>query len=1040
MQSIERRYMRHSRIVSLQPFIRVIRAIRGFFPRPASTAVPRSVVVLLVTALAAGMAAAADPLGSDAGPCATASQKQCPGPQGSTACLTASGGTQRQSNGTQRPNVLFLFTDDQREDTIHALGNPHVKTPNLDKLVQSGLAFRNAYCMGGYSGAVCLPSREMLMTGRAWFAVRGLSKDAPNLPRSINEAGYLTYHYGKRGNTPVAIQALFTHNRYLQNNEDRTTGYPCRTIADAAIAFLKDYEKSKARDPAAAKPLFMYLAFANPHDPRVAAKEYLDQYDPANLPLPPNFKPFHPLNNGELLIRDERLAPWPRPEANIRAQIRDYYAVITAMDGQIGRILDCLREIGQYDNTIVIFSSDQGIALGSHGLMGKQNLYEHSMGVPLVLSGPGIPRGRSSDAPAYLLDVYPTICELVGAKAPAGLDGKSLAPVIRGETPQVRDTIFLAYRNVQRAVRHGRWKLIRYPQINRTQLFDLQEDPLEINDLSADPAQAARIKELMTRLDQQQRLFGDKLALTSDKPAPAEVNLDFFKKQPPEKPKARKTKKAARSRAAGGTPPAPKPGFTDVTAESGVGKIVEDHYAAHPKWWLSGVHLVDLDGDGNLDLFLSAHGSGPAVAALGDGTGRFTLAPGKYPSSEVHLAYDGDEDGRVDLTMTYQDGGGQWWRNRSRPGTLDFQPTGITRGTNTARRQAMIDIDRDGRVDWLRGSGTGIHFDLGDGKGGFAEGGASIAFGIRGQAERLCLPVDVDGDGQIDLLTEWGHYAQPDGNSRIYRNDGHMHFIDVTAEAGLAEKGISIKGAGDVNQDGYVDLICLENRQRLEIYLNDGHGRFTKREGAIQGVEGRFNMASWGIAVVTDFDNDGIADIILNGKNFLKLLRGTGGGNFTYMNRQWGIADFAASSIDDGLCFGDIDNDGDLDIIGYSAIGDRRRLAVYRNDLPAQHWLRVRPVGLPGNRGAAGAKIRIYAAGSPQLLWFEQVAIYDSQAAASCYGLAQTERHFGLGKRTAADLSVEFYPSGKTVRRRGVAADRTVVIREDGAPTENASP
>lgn len=1010
MESIKRDYMRHWRMVSLQPLVRVLRAIRGFVLHAAPAALSRFPVVLVLGAMAAGTAGAAD---------------------------TPPAGARPPQSDAQRPNVLFLFTDDQREDTIRALGNPHIKTPNLDKLVQSGLAFRNAYCMGGYSGAVCLPSREMLMTGRAWFAVRGLARDAPNLPRSMNEAGYVTYHYGKRGNTPVAIQALFAHNQYLKDNEDRTTGYPGRTVADAAIAFLKDYQKSRAREPAA-KPFFMYLAFANPHDPRVAAKEYLDQYDAARLPLPPNFKPLHPFNNGELLVRDERLAPWPRPEANIRSQIRDYYAVITALDAQIGRILDCLRQIGQYDNTIIIFSSDQGIALGSHGLMGKQNLYEHSMGVPLVLSGPGIPRGKSSDALAYLLDVYPTICELVGAKVPSGLDGRSLVPVIRGQTAEVRDTIFLAYRDVQRAVRHGRWKLIRYPQVNRTQLFDLQEDPFELHDLSGDPAQAGRIKDLMTRLEAEQRRFGDKQPLVVDKPGPAEVNLDFFRK-PPEKPKARKAKKAARKTATA-VKAAADPGFTEITAQSGVGRIVEDHYAAHPKWWLSGIHLVDLDGDGKLDLFLSAHGGGPAVAALGDGSGRFTLAPGRYPSSEVHLAYDFDEDGRVDLTMTYQDGGGQWWRNRSRcgtssaPGTLDFQPTGITRGTNTARRQAMIDIDRDGRVDWLRGSGTGIHFDLGDGKGGFAEAAASLVFGIRGQAERLCLPVDLDGDGQIDLLTEWGHYAQPDGNSRIYRNDGPMRFTDVTTAAGLAEKGISIKGAGDVNQDGSVDLICLENRQRLEIYLNDGRGRFTKKAGAIQGVEGRFNMASWGIAVVTDFDNDGIADIILNGKNFLKVLRGTGGGSFTYVNRQWGIADLAASSIDDGLAFGDIDGDGDLDIIGYSAIADRRRVAVYRNDLPAQHWLRVRPVGLPGNRSAAGAKIRIYAAGSRQLLWYEQVAIYDSQAALSYYAYAQTERHFGLGQRSNADVAVEFYPSGKRVWQRGVAAGRTVEIREEASP------
>jgi hypothetical protein len=182
--------------------------------------------------------------------------------------------------------------------------------------------------------------------------------------------------------------------------------------------------------------------------------------------------------------------------------------------------------------------------------------------------------------------------------------------------------------------------------------------------------------------------------------------------------------------------------------------------------------------------------------------------------------------------------------------------------------------------------------------------------------------------------------------------------------------------------------------------------------------------------VITDFDNDGMADILVNGKYFLKILRGTGGGNFTYMNSTWGISDVSASSVDDGLCFGDVDTDGDLDIVGYTSIGDQRKIAVYRNDLPERNWLRVRPVGRAGNRGAAGAKIRVYATGSGRLLWYEQVAIYDSQSAASYYGLVPTERHFGLGDRTSVDVSVEFYPSGSVICRRGVRAKQTLIIQE----------
>jgi arylsulfatase A-like enzyme len=267
----------------------------------------------------------------------------------------------------------------------------------------------------------------------------------------------------------------------------------------------------------------------------------MDMYAADKIPLPANYLPFHPFDNGEMFIRDEKLAPWPRTKKVVREHIRDYWAVITAMDEQIGRIFEALKETGQYDNTIIIFSSDQGIALGSHGLMGKQNLYEHSMGVPLVFSGPGIPKGGSSDAFCYLFDVYPTICELAGAKAPASLEGKSLAPVIAGNAgsprpayqPEAgRDTIFLAYLDIQRAVRSGRWKLIRYPKVNVTQLFDLQDDPYETKNLADDPAQAARVKELLGLLAEQQKLFGDKAPLSVARPSPAKVDLEFFKNPP----------------------------------------------------------------------------------------------------------------------------------------------------------------------------------------------------------------------------------------------------------------------------------------------------------------------------------------------------------------------------------------------------------------------------------------------------------------------------------------------------------------------------
>jgi arylsulfatase A-like enzyme len=231
-----------------------------------------------------------------------------------------------------------------------------------------------------------------------------------------------------------------------------------------------------------------------------------------------------------LTVRDETLAPWPRTPEVVRKHLTDYYGVITYLDMQIGRILQALKESGEYDHTVILFSSDHGLAVGSHGLFGKQNLYEDGMRVPLIFAGPGIPKGRS-DALVYLHDLYPTVCELAGVPVPASLDGRSLAPVLRGKKKGVHDALFLAYRNVQRAVRQGDWKLIRYPQVNKTQLFDLKNDPDETKDLADDPKHAGKVKEMLALLAKQQQEYGDKQPLTVDNPQPAEVDLSFFKRK-----------------------------------------------------------------------------------------------------------------------------------------------------------------------------------------------------------------------------------------------------------------------------------------------------------------------------------------------------------------------------------------------------------------------------------------------------------------------------------------------------------------------------
>jgi hypothetical protein len=334
-------------------------------------------------------------------------------------------------------------------------------------------------------------------------------------------------------------------------------------------------------------------------------------------------------------------------------------------------------------------------------------------------------------------------------------------------------------------------------------------------------------------------------------------------------------------------------------------------------------------------------------------------------------------------------------------------------------------------VDWLH-ERPGVTWEFGDGKGNFKRAGHLEIAQTRNEFNMH--PADLNGDGFIDLVVHWGRYDLKEGKSRVYLNDGKMNFREATSECGLKEDGLTIKGIGDVNQDGTLDLMAFEGKSPA-IFLNDGKAHFTRKPDAIGGMQpaGKPNYTSWGLAVVTDFNNDGLADIIWNGRNFLWLLQGTGQGAFAYANKQWAVDDKSSATVDDGLCFGDIDGDGDLDVVGYTgSIEGQRMLNVYRNDSPAQNkWLLVQLIGAPGNRGAAGAKVRIFEAGKPSsLLWFEQVQILDSQMAHSYYSVARTERHFGLGTRTNVDISVEFYPSGERVEKKAIKANSMLIVAE----------
>jgi len=452
-----------------------------------------------------------------------------------------------QAARAARPNVLFLFADDMRADTIAAHGNRHIQTPNLDKLVARGFSFRNAYIFGGDSGAVCMPSRAMLMSGKTWFHINTKTLEGVKLlPEVLAENGYVTFGTGKWHNGQPSFLRCFQRGKTVMfGGMSDHTKVPVRDLgadgrlteerigekfsselfADSAIEFLRTHDRQK--------PFFAYVAFTAPHDPRMPPLSYREAYYRRLPPLPKNFLPQLPFDNGHMKGgRDENLAPWPRTEAVIRDQLAEYYGLITHLDEQIGRILAALEKSGQADNTIVIFAADNGLAIGSHGLLGKQNVFEHSMKVPLILVGPGIPRGKSSAAFAYLHDLFPTLCDALGIAPPPDLEGESLRPLWQGRKKAVRDSVFLPFLKIQRALRDPRWKLIAYPQISHLQLFDLQSDPDEIHNLIDQPQYAAHVTRLLKRMREWQTTVGDTVEVPTQNKPPEPVNLTGMKRVP----------------------------------------------------------------------------------------------------------------------------------------------------------------------------------------------------------------------------------------------------------------------------------------------------------------------------------------------------------------------------------------------------------------------------------------------------------------------------------------------------------------------------
>lgn len=418
---------------------------------------------------------------------------------------------------SRRPNFLVILTDDQRFDALHAAGCDEISTPALDDLAREGTLFTQAAIMGSNSGAVCIASRAMLLTGKSLHACQGqISTSATTLPDLLARDGYTTFITGKWHNPRKVLLRAFEYGKAVFHggmgshfktpmfdvvdgeaiNERVETDFDADVIASAAVEFITNRPDDQ--------PFFAFVSFLTPHDPRKVPDEYHQMYDPSAMSLPLNFLPEHPFDNGELKVRDELLAAFPRSAEEVRQHIADYYAATTATDAAVGRLLDALQESQLADDTIVVFAGDNGLAVGQHGLMGKQSLYEHSIRVPLIMRGPGIPRGKRLSTLCLLPDLYPTIATLAGVSVPSDVDAVSLVPVLQGTTDEVRPATFHVYKDMQRAVRTLDAKLIEYTVGGKlvSQVFDLRNDPWETCNLADDPEHADLVAALQRKLEQ----------------------------------------------------------------------------------------------------------------------------------------------------------------------------------------------------------------------------------------------------------------------------------------------------------------------------------------------------------------------------------------------------------------------------------------------------------------------------------------------------------------------------------------------------------
>jgi N-acetylglucosamine-6-sulfatase len=423
------------------------------------------------------------------------------------------------ARAADRPNIVFVITDDQRWDAMGCAGHPFLKTPNMDRLAREGAMFTNAFV----TTPLCSPSRSSFLTGQ-YVHTTGVKGNGPAMneighrlvtfPRLLKDAGYESAYVGKwhMGNDDaprpgfdrwVSFKGQGVYKNPVLNVDgkpEQKDGYITDIISDYAVDFINREH---------AKPFVLYVGHKAVHGPFTPAERHAGMYETEPLPQRPNVKDDM---SGKPAVRRERLKE--NTKTKVGEQLtRNQLRCLLSVDEGLGRILDALDAKKLTEDTLVIFTSDNGYFWNEHDLGDKRAAYEESIRVPLLMRYPKhIKPATKPEQIALNVDVAPTVLQLGGAPIPANVHGKSLVPIFEGKNDAWRRVALLEYFEEERfprvptwrAVRSDRWKYIHYPDVaDADELYDLQADPYEMKNLIADPGAADQLTSMKTALAEQ---------------------------------------------------------------------------------------------------------------------------------------------------------------------------------------------------------------------------------------------------------------------------------------------------------------------------------------------------------------------------------------------------------------------------------------------------------------------------------------------------------------------------------------------------------